>query len=401
MGMISLPLKRVSPSSVFYNETLYSLPLTTPTTREDSVAKRTPFYELHVKANAKIVDFAGWDMPLHYGSQIQEHHQVRQHAGMFDVSHMGVVDLHGTDTAAYLRHLLANNVDRLSEGKALYTCMLNETGGVIDDLIVYKITPDVYRIVINAGTREKDIAWMRMQARPFDIKLVERTDLAMIALQGPEIKDKIAKIVSLDHAETIRNLKPFTFTVCNDWFIARTGYTGEDGYEIIFPAKETAKLWQACLTAGVLPCGLGARDTLRLEAGLNLYGADMDETVTPFESNLAWTVIMDPKERVFIGREALEKQTQQGVQRRLVGLVLDGPGVIRNHQKVIVAGNGVGEVTSGGYSPTLEKSIALARVPAEIGALSIQKKCFVEIRNKQIPALMVKPPFVRHGKKVF
>jgi len=360
------------------------------------VGKRTPFYDLHVLANAKIVDFAGWDMPLHYGSQLQEHHQVRQHAGMFDVSHMGVVDLRGPDTAAYLRRLVANNVDRLTEGKALYTCMLNEKGGVIDDLIVYKVSNDFFRVVINAGTREKDIAWMRMQAESFDLQMKERADLAMLAIQGPEVKDKLANLLPPEQVEIIRQLKPFSFAAFNDWFVARTGYTGEDGYEIIFPAIEAAKLWQSALNAGVAPCGLGARDTLRLEAGLNLYGSDMDETVTPLESNLAWTVVMEPKERVFIGREALEKQSEEGVKRRLVGLVLDGPGIIRNHQKVIIAGNGEGEVTSGGYSPSLEKSIALARVPADVGP-----QCFVEIRNKQVLAQVIKPPFVRNGKKMF
>lgn len=360
------------------------------------MAKKTPFYDLHVQANAKIVDFAGWDMPLHYGSQLHEHHLVRQHAGMFDVSHMGVVDLHGADATAYLRHLLANDVDRLHAGKALYTCMLNEQGGVIDDLIVYQITPDFYRIVINAGTREKDIAWMQNQAAAFNIELIERTDFVMLAIQGPEIKDKIAQIFPAEQLDAIRELKPFTFTMFDDWFIARTGYTGEDGYEIIFPADKASTLWQACLAAGIAPCGLGARDTLRLEAGLNLYGSDMDESVTPLESNLAWTVILDPSDRQFVGRTALETQKQQGVKRRLVGLVLEGPGVIRNHQKVIVQNDGEGEVTSGGYSPTLEKSIALARVPFDIGT-----ECFVEIRNKQIPAQVIKPPFVRHGKKVF
>jgi aminomethyltransferase len=360
------------------------------------VAKRTPFYDLHVKSNAKLVDFAGWDMPLHYGSQLNEHHQVRQHAGMFDVSHMGVVDLKGEEASQYLRRLLANNVDRLIAGKALYTCMLNEKGGVIDDLIVYKVADDQYRIVINAGTREKDIAWMRMQAESFNVTLTERSDLAMLAIQGPEIKNKISQLFSAYPIDTIRQLKPFHFAAYPDCFIACTGYTGEEGYELIFPAKDAANWWNACLAADIKPCGLGARDTLRLEAGLNLYGSDMDESVTPLESNLAWTVVLEPKERAFIGRDALEQQSREGVKRRLVGLVLDGPGVIRNHQKVIIAGNGEGEVTSGGYSPTLEKSIALARVPADIG-----NECFVEIRNKQIAALVIKPPFVRHGKKVF
>jgi aminomethyltransferase len=360
------------------------------------VGKRTPFYELHLRANAKMVDFAGWEMPLHYGSQIQEHHQVRQHAGMFDVSHMGVVDLHGGDVAPYLRRLLANNIDRLIDGKALYTCMLNEKGGVLDDLIVYRLSDHDYRIVVNAGTREKDVAWMKMQADAFDFKQVERTDLVMLAVQGPEVKAKIAQLLSSQQADVVVNLRPFTFTVIDDLFIARTGYTGEDGYEIIFPATKANLLWQSLLNASVAPCGLGARDTLRLEAGLNLYGSDMDETVTPLESNLAWTVAMEPKERQFIGREALAIQSQQRMKRCLVGLVLEGPGVIRNHQKVIITSKGEGEVTSGGYAPTLGKSIALARVPAEIDT-----QCFVEIRNKQIPAQVVKPPFVRNGKKCF
>lgn len=368
----------------------------TSTTEDKFVAKRTPFYDLHVKSNAKMVDFAGWDMPLHYGSQLDEHHIVRKSAGMFDVSHMGVVDLHGKDAASYLRHLLANNIDRITNGKALYTCMLNEQGCVLDDLIVYKISDDFFRIVINAGTREKDLAWMRQQAEKFDAELTERTDLAMLAVQGPLVKDLISNILPADQAEVVVALKPFTFAEVDNWFVARTGYTGEDGYEIILPATETATLWQSLLDSGVKPCGLGARDTLRLEAGLNLYGSDMDENVTPYEANLGWTVVLDPTDRKFIGREALEIQKQQGVKCRMVGLVLDGKGIIRNHQKVFTETGGEGEVTSGGYSPTLENSIALARVPADIGST-----CFVEIRNKKIPAHVIKPPFVRHGKKMF
>ena len=360
------------------------------------MAKRTPFYDLHLAANAKMVDFAGWDMPLHYGSQLEEHHQVRQHAGFFDVSHMGVVDLHGEQSAAYLRYLVANNVDRLTDGKALYTCMLNEHGCVLDDLIIYRVSANFYRIVINAGTREKDLAWMRKQAKPFQVELTERTDLVMLAIQGPKVNDLLPIFLDGELAASLLALKPFTFAEKNDWFIARTGYTGEDGYEIIFPAQDAAKLWQALLNAGIKPCGLGARDTLRLEAGLNLYGSDMDESVTPLESNLAWTVALEPKDRDFIGRNVLEKQQLDGVKMCLVGLVLDGPGVIRNHQKILTEQGAAGEVTSGGYSPTLSNSIALSRVPADIGTT-----CFVEIRNKKIPAHVIKPPFVRHGKKMF
>lgn len=360
------------------------------------MSKKTPFYDLHVKANAKIVDFAGWEMPLHYGSQVKEHHQVRQHSGMFDVSHMGVVDLSGQEARDYLRYLLANDVQRLSTGKALYTCMLNEQGCVLDDLIVYQCDETNYRLVINAGTREKDLAWMRKVAAQFQVTITERTDLCMLALQGPDAKEQITALLPASAKEKIAELKPFTFVALDDLFIARTGYTGEDGFEIIFPAKAAESTWERLLNAGVLPCGLGARDTLRLEAGLNLYGSDMDESVTPFESNLGWTVVLDPADRQFIGRAVLEKQKQEGVKHRLVGLVLDGPGIIRNHQKVILPENGEGEVTSGGYSPTLEKSIALARVPTSIG-----QSCFVSIRDKQVPAQVVKPPFVRHGKKMF
>lgn len=361
------------------------------------MGKRTPLYALHVKANAKIVDFAGWDMPLHYGSQLEEHHYVRKQVGMFDVSHMGVVDIKGTDSAAYLRKLLANNVDRLANGKALYTCMLNEQACVIDDLIVYKVEDNFYRLVINAGTREKDVQWMRSHSNAFNLTITERTDLAMIAVQGPKATAALNQLLPANQHATLMALKPFTFMQEQNWFIARTGYTGEDGYEIILPANETEQCWQALQNAGVQPCGLGARDTLRLEAGLNLYGADMNDQVTPYESNLGWTVALDPVERDFIGRNILEQQKHHGVQQHLVGLVLTGPGVIRNHQKVFITGDGQGEVTSGGYSPTLEKSIALARLPinAKVGA-----ECLVEIRNKQVPAMIVKPPFVKQGQKL-
>jgi len=360
------------------------------------MAKRTPLYDAHVQAKAKIVDFAGWDMPLHYGSQLEEHHQVRKHVGMFDVSHMGVIDVIGSQIVPFLQHVLANNVAKLAEGQALYTCMLNEAGGVIDDLIVYKLADEFFRLVVNAGTREKDLAWLLREAAQFDVSLHERNDLAMIAIQGPEAEDKIQKLFPPEALQEIKELKPFQFTTSDVIFVARTGYTGEDGFEIILPIEAVVQFWNACLKLDILPCGLGARDTLRLEAGLNLYGSDMDETVTPLESNLAWTVAFDPEERAFIGRDALIKQKQAGMTKRLVGLVLEGPGIIRNHQRVFVNDQDVGEVTSGGYSPTLEKSIALARIPVN----DIQS-CSVEIRNKQVKAQVIKPPFVRLGKQVF
>jgi aminomethyltransferase len=360
------------------------------------MGKRTPLYECHLQAQAKIVDFAGWDMPLHYGSQIQEHHYVRQSAGVFDVSHMTIVDLHGKGVADYLRYLLANNIDRLVPGKALYTCMLNEQGGVIDDLIVYKMTDDFYRLVVNSGTRDKDLAWLNKQAKAFDLTLTERDDYAMLAIQGPNIRDLIPTLFSADQSQTILNLKVFHAAEIGNFFVARTGYTGEDGFEVILPVTEAPAFWDRLLAADIKPCGLGARDTLRLEAGLNLYGSDMDETVTPLESNLAWTVQLEPKTRDFIGRAALEKQLHDGVKMSLVGLVLEGQGVLRNHQKVIVEGQGEGEITSGSFSPTLSKGIALARVPA-----GVKQQCFVDIRGKQVLAQVIKPPFVRQGKKTF
>ena len=360
------------------------------------MGKKTPLYDSHLAAGAKIVDFAGWDMPLHYGSQINEHHAVRQGAGIFDVSHMTVVDMDGKETASFLRRLVANNIDRLVPGKALYTCMLNEQGGVIDDLIVYKVSDTAYRLVVNSGTRDKDLAWIKKQAEQTDVQIKERTDVAMLAVQGPKVREKIAAVFSKEHLQKILDLKPFHYTTANDYFIARTGYTGEDGFEMIVPVNQASDLWEKLVSSTISPCGLGARDTLRLEAGLNLYGADMDEKVTPLESNLAWTVALEPKERNFIGRAALEKQIQDGIQYKLVGLVLEGQGVLRNHQRIIVENVGEGEITSGSFSPTLSKGIALARVPAGTG-----NHCLVEMRGKNIPATVIKPPFIRQGKKTF
>jgi aminomethyltransferase len=357
----------------------------------------TALYAQHQQAGAKLVDFAGWDMPLHYGSQLEEHNIVRQDAGMFDVSHMLAIDIKGTQASDYLRYLLANDVAKLQQpGKALYTCMLNEQGGIIDDLIVYYLAQDYYRIVVNAGTRQKDLAWLQEQSTNFSVVLKERTDLAIVAIQGPQAREKTTQAFDTQQRDLATALKPFQCSEIANWLIARTGYTGEDGYEIMLPAEQVVDFWQALLKAGVKPCGLGARDTLRLEAGLNLYGSDMDESTTPLESNLAWTVAFEPLERNFIGRAALEQQKQQGIKQRLVGLVMTERGVLRGHQKVIIAGIGEGEITSGSFAPTLGYSIALARVPA-----NSDKAAFVVIRDKQIPVHVVKPPFVRNGQKVF
>lgn len=358
------------------------------------MGKRTALYDTHEQAGAKIVDFGGWDMPLHYGSQLEEHKLVRGDAGVFDVSHMTILDIVGAQSREYLRYLLANDVDKLTEvGKALYTGMLNEDGCVLDDLIVYKMPSD-YRVVVNCATREKDLAWMSKQAASFDVELIERPELAMVAVQGPNALEKASAAVP-QHQELIAGLSVFQGLEAGEWMICRTGYTGEDGLEIMVPENEVAAFWASLVESGVNPCGLGARDTLRLEAGMNLYGSDMDETVTPYQSNMGWTVALSD-ERDFLGKAALVAQKEDGVPNKLVGLVLEQKGVLRGHQKVVAEGLGEGEITSGSFSPTLGQSVALARVPA-----GVEGQCQVEMRGKLVDVKVVRPPFVRHGKKVF
>jgi aminomethyltransferase len=355
---------------------------------------RTPLYDTHVAAGARTVDFGGWDMPVNYGSQIEEHHAVRRDAGMFDVSHMCVVDLRGDRVRDYLRRLLANDVAKLMQsGKALYSCMLRDNGGVIDDLIVYYLNDQWYRMVVNAGTRDKDLEWLRQQAGGFGVAVEPRLDLAMIAVQGPNARQKAASVVDPATAERALQLGHFFGLDAGDLFIARTGYTGEDGWEIVLPAERAAGFWQKLREAGVAPCGLGARDTLRLEAGMNLYGNDMDESTSPLESGLGWTIAWEPQDRDFIGRAALAAQKANANTRKFVGLLVEERAVLRSHQKVIVPAVGEGEVTSGTFSPTLQRSIGLARVPAQTA-----DRCEVEIRGKLVQARIVRPPFVRHGK---
>jgi aminomethyltransferase len=358
------------------------------------MSKRTPLFHEHERLGARIVPFGGWDMPLHYGSQIEEHHAVRRRAGCFDVSHMRPVDLSGPNAQPFLRRLLANDVAKLKDrGKALYSCMLNERGGVVDDLIVYFRGTDRYRAVVNAGTADKDFQWIQAQSKGIDIAIERRDDLAMIAIQGPEARSLAAPLLPSECRAAALDLKPFCAAEGERWFVGRTGYTGEDGFEVILPAEDAAGFWQALIAAGIQPCGLGARDTLRLEAGMNLYGQDMDETVGPLESGLGWTVAWEPADRDFVGRAALEALRENPDRRSFVGLLLTGRGVLRSHQPVLAEGRPVGEVTSGGFSPTLERSIALARVQPGLG-----ESCAVEIRGKPVPARVVKTPFVRQGK---
>lgn len=355
------------------------------------MAQRTPLYDLHVKAGAKLVDFAGWDMPVQYSSLIEEHEAVRGDAGMFDVSHMTAVDVRGTETIPFLRKLLANDVARVETGKAMYSCMLADDAGVIDDLITYYMADDWFRTVVNAGTTDKDLAWMQKQAEGFDVQIEPRRDLCIIAVQGPNAREKVASLLMPEDAQAVLGLKPFSAVNLETLFVGRTGYTGEDGFEIILPAGGALSLWQKLMDAGVAPCGLGARDTLRLEAGMNLYGQDMDESTHPLESGLGWTIAWEPEDRDFIGRDALERQRGSHA-GKMVGLLLEGRGVLRAHQKVMTPA-GDGEVTSGTFSPTLRRSIGLARVPAECG-----DHVDIDIRGKSVPARVVKYPFVRNGK---
>ncbi|MBU2979370.1 glycine cleavage system aminomethyltransferase GcvT [Alteromonas sp. C1M14] len=358
------------------------------------MSNTTALHAKHLEAGAKMVDFFGWDMPINYGSQIEEHHAVRKDAGMFDVSHMTIVDVTGSQAKDYLRYLLANDVAKLKDkGKALYSGMLNEEGGVVDDLIVYHFDDTNYRLVVNSATREKDMNWLKDKASGFDVTITEKPDFAMIAVQGPNAKEKAATLFSEAQKEAVAGMKPFFGVQAEDLFIATTGYTGEAGYEIMVPADRAAQFWQDLLDAGVQPCGLGARDTLRLEAGMNLYGQDMDDKTSPLAANMAWTITWEPQDRNFVGRQALEAQKAAGTDK-LVGLVMTEKGVLRHGQKIrSEAGEGV--ITSGTFSPTLGHSIALARVPATTG-----DTVEVEMRKKWVTVSVVKPSFVRNGKSV-
>lgn len=367
---------------------------------------RTPLYLAHQKLGAKLVDFGGWEMPLHYGSQIAEHHSVRRQCGMFDVSHMTIVDVLGSGARAYLHYLLANDVDKLSgDRQALYSLMLNEAGGVIDDLMVYVIDKG-FRLVLNCTTRVKDLAWMEAQAGGFDVSVSERSDMAMLAIQGPEAIAKVQTVLrghqSEDDSLLIAQLPRFGGVVLDQWHYARTGYTGEDGLEVMLPADQVEAFWWQLHEAGVAPAGLGARDTLRLEAGLNLYGHEMDEQTSPLEANLAWTIAWQPEDRNFVGRAAVAWQRERGVPDKLVGVLMTERGVLRAQQSIYCegiespdaqTGTEIGIVTSGSFSPTLGYSVGLARI-----AVSAGDKAEVEIRGKRKAVRFVAPGFVRNGK---
>lgn len=394
------------------------------------MALRTTLYQEHLRLGARMVGFGGWDMPLHYGSQIEEHHAVRRDAGMFDVSHMRPIDISGPGALTFLRRLLANDAARLTQvGKALYSCLLNPSGGVIDDLILYRLGPDAYRLVVNAATADKDLAWMLQQAESWArhaapsqptgqtrllvagdpvvqaqgadderapiVRIARRDDLAIIAVQGPRARALSTPLLPGPEREPLLELAPFSARETGNWMVSRTGYTGEDGFEIILPVQQAPGLWQGLLHAGVKPCGLGARDTLRLEAGMNLYGQDMDELPEhgPLDSGLGWTIAWEPEERDFIGRAALAERLCHPERHAFVGVILAGRGILRPHQTLHVGDERVGELTSGGFAPTLGTSVGLARIRHPVPSA-----CQVQIRGKEVPARIIKPPFVRHGK---
>lgn len=359
----------------------------------NETTRQTPFHNEHVKLGGQMVPFAGWSMPLHYGSQLKEHEAVRQNAGMFDVSHMAIADIKGPDAYEFLHKVLANDVAKLKQGGALYGCMLNEKGGIIDDLITYKMDDDHYRVVVNAATTTKDMRWLEDKTRGFNTTIELMSDLALMAIQGPNARQLVKEVLGGQEAKIIDELEPFHFGMHKNFMIARTGYTGEDGLEIAALPESLIELWQSLYAKGVQPAGLGARDTLRLEAGLNLYGTDMDETTTPYESNLGWTVDLKDDARDFYGKDALLAQKQAGVPNKLIAIVLEGQGVIRGGMKVELPSGEQGVVTSGSFSPLMKTSIAFARVP------NVEcDKVHVDIRGKSVTAKCVKPPFVRFGK---
>jgi aminomethyltransferase len=364
---------------------------------QDPHLSHTPLFEQHLTGGAKIVDFGGWALPVNYGSQIEEHNAVRTDCGLFDVSNMTVSDINGPQTLAFLSHLLANDIQKVSNtpGKALYSCMLNNEGGVIDDLIVYHINDQHCRMVTNANTNKKDMAWITQHAKPFDISFKERPELAIIAIQGPNALLKCAEVLEPSFAKLILSLARFQGGFLNgeldSAFAGRTGYTGEDGIEFILGAELAQQIWGDFVSAGIQACGLGARDTLRLESGMMLYGNDLGEDYTPLESGIAWSVAAKD-DRDFIGKAALTTAAQY----KMIGLILQGRGVLRGHQKVVLADNIIGEVTSGTFSPSLKQSIALARVAADSN-LTVGDQVQIEIRDKQVNAVVAKFPFIKNG----
>jgi aminomethyltransferase len=356
------------------------------------MALRTPLYDAHRRCGARMVEFAGWDMPVQYGSLLEEHEAVRNRVGLFDVSHMGEVVFRGPKALGALQAVFTNDLSKVADGQAQYGCLCRESGGIVDDVVVYRRGADDLLVCVNAGNRQKDAEWLSGHAGGADVKN-ESDDWAQLALQGPRAAPLLQTLCALDLSRigTYRFAPGAVAGV--EALVARTGYTGEDGFELFCRPDQATRLWDKLLDAGapegILPCGLGCRDTLRLEMAYRLYGSDMDDQTSPLEAGLAWVVKLDKGE--FVGRAALLRQKEAGLARKLVGFQLTQPGIARHGYPVVQDGRTIGQVTSGTKSPTLGTAIGLAYVPP---ALAAEGSTFaVEIRGRPVAATVVKTPF--------
>ncbi len=360
--------------------------------------RRTPLYPCHLEAGARLVDFAGWEMPVQYAGLIAEHQAVRTAAGLFDVSHMGEVRVAGAGATAFLQRLTPNDVSKLAPGRAHYSALLTEAGTYVDDLLIYRLAEDEYLLVVNASNREKDFAWIAGHA-PAGLELADLSEeYALLALQGPKALEILSGLTDADLAA----IRYYGFVQGevggHPTLISRTGYTGEDGFELYLPPAAAPELWRLLLAAGtpfgLMPAGLGARDTLRLEAAMALYGHEIDDQTTPWEAKLDWTIKLEKGD--FIGRDALVAQRAAGPTRQLVGFEVAGRGIARQDHGVVVEGRQVGVVTSGTFSPTFQKALGLAIVPVELA--TIGQRLTVDVRGREIEATVVATPFYRRAR---
>lgn len=370
------------------------------TTAAQSTPQRTPLYEIHRQLGARLIAFGGWEMPVSYSSIMEEHQRVRSAAGLFDVSHMGEFVLSGPGAAAAVQFLTVNDVHSLQDGQLQYNALCNEAGGIVDDLTVCRLASDRWLLIVNAANIAKDLQWIRTHLLA-GVQVEDVSDRqALMALQGPAAETILQQICSANLSQLVYYRAIHTTVAGVEALVCRTGYTGEDGFEIMLVGEHAVAMWQAIMTAGqpygLLPVGLGARDTLRLEARYLLYGTDMDETTNPFEVGLGWITKLDKGE--FVGREALVHLKAAGVQRRLVGFVMQERGIPRAHYQVMAEGQAIGEVTSGTMSPTLDKAIGTALVAA--AHAKVDSLWQIDIRQKLVPARVVPSPFVpRHVKR--
>src|SRR5579859_6241693 len=371
-------------------------------TAEENAApslKRTPLYDEHRALDARLVEFSGWEMPVQYSSILEEHRAVRTRAGLFDVSHMGEFRVEGPDALVYLQYLVPNDVSKLAIHQALYTQLCLPDAGTIDDLLIYRLDENRYMMVVNAGNIDKDFAWAEQHSRRFDVRLTNRSDeTGLLALQGPEAQNILQPLTEVD----LGSIRYYHFDTGKvdgiECIISRTGYTGEDGFELYCSSADVVKLWRDLLVAGkergLLPTGLGARDTLRLEAGYCLYGHELDETTNPLEASLGWTVKLNKGE--FIGHDALAKIKEQGVKRKLIGIEMVERGVCRGGYAIYADGQQIGALTSGAPGPTLNKNIGMGYVEAAYAVPGASVS--IDIRGKQTRAQIVVLPFYKRKK---